>query len=288
VTWRARGFLPLALLPSGAFLILAGHGPPWALMWALAGSIYLGCKWLTWRRTTTRAASRWRDAGYLLAWPGLDAAAFLESRAVRAPAAAEWVQAAAKLACGLVLLFAIARQAPAGDVRVAGWVGMIGLVLALHFGLFHLVSCAWRAGGVDARPLMEAPVRSVSLSEFWSRRWNTAFRDLTVRFLFRPLTPWLGPRGAIVGGFVFSGLVHDAVISVPARGGYGGPTLYFTLQAAAMLVERSRTGRRLGAGRGQTGRLFTMLVLIVPLGLLFHPPFVEHVIVPFMRVLGAL
>jgi alginate O-acetyltransferase complex protein AlgI len=168
-----------------------------------------------------------------------------------------------------------------------GWIGMVATVLTLHFGLFHLLSCAWRLVGVNARPLMDHPLRSESVTEFWGRRWNTAFRDLTHRFLFRPLMPWLGARGAIVGGFLFSGLVHDVVISLPARGGYGGPTVFFAFQALAMLFERSALGRRYGLGRGRAGRIFTAAVLLIPLYVLFHPAFVERIMVPFMRALGA-
>ena len=126
------------------------------------------------------------------------------------------------------------------------------------------------------------------LGEFWGRRWNTAFRDLTHRFLFRPLNSRLGPRGAILAGFVFSGLVHDVVISVPAGGGYGGPTLFFGAQAFAMFAERSRAGRAVGLGSGWRGWLFAFLILILPVYLLFHPPFVRNIIVPFMQAFGAL
>ena len=59
-------------------------------------------------------------------------------------------------------------------------------------------------------------------------------------------------------------VVHDLVISVPAGGGYGGPTLFFALQGVAVLVERSPLGRRVGLGRGWRGWLFTMLVLLAP------------------------
>ena len=89
-------------------------------------------------------------------------------------------------------------------------------------------------------------------------------------------------------GFLFSGAIHDLVISVPAKGGYGGPTVFFALQGAGMLIERSAFGRRNGLGSGWPGRLFVLAALIVPEGLLFHRPFVVGIIVPFMRALGAL
>jgi alginate O-acetyltransferase complex protein AlgI len=173
-------------------------------------------------------------------------------------------------------------------MHFAGWIGMVGMVLTLHFGLFHLLSCVWRYAGVDARPLMDRPLSSESVSEFWGRRWNTAFRDLTHRFLFEPLARRVGSRGAILAGFVFSGVIHDVVISVPARGWYGGPTLFFAVQACAMLLERSAAGQRRGLARGAVGRVFTFAVLVAPVYCLFHPPFVERIVLPFMRTLGAL
>ena len=135
---------------------------------------------------------------------------------------------------------------------------------------------------------MDRPLSSTNLSEFWGRRWNTAFRDLTHRFLFRPCALWFGPRWGILAGFLFSGAIHDLVISVPAQGGYGGPTAFFAIQGAGMVIERSRFSRRLGLGSGWAGRLFAAVVLIAPAGLLFHRPFVVGIIVPFMRALGAI
>jgi hypothetical protein len=265
---------------------------PWWQGWLpLAVAIFFGCKWLTWRRTLVEGVPAWRHAAYLLLWPGLDPATFLKpesASAVRAPSPREWLFGAAKLGVGLVLLYGVARLIPAPYPYLAGWVGMVGTVMVLHFGAFHLASCFWRSLGVQARPLMHAPLLAVSLGEFWGRRWNTAFRDLTHRFLFRPLTARFGARGAVFAGFAFSGIVHDAVISVPAGGGYGGPSLFFVLQALGILAERSRVGRRLGLGKGWRGWTFTMLLLVVPATLLFHPPFVEGIVVPFMRAVGAL
>jgi hypothetical protein len=56
----------------------------------------------------------------------------------------------------------------------------------------------------------------------------------------------------------------------------------------AIVIERSPFGHRIGLGMGWSGRLFTAAVLVGPVGLLFHHPFVVGIIVPFMRALGAI
>jgi hypothetical protein len=288
-TWQ--GWAPILILPAAVVLLTPDDWPRWAFMWLVGYATFFGCKWLTWRRTPAPHAAWWRHAGYLLAWPGLDARAFLLHEPLASgqrPGAAEWFFSLAYLAAGMLVVWGGAHRVPEDRWLVRGWVGMIGFSMALHFGVFHLMSCAWRAAGIDARPLMNAPLLARGVSEFWGRRWNTAFRDLTHRFLFRPLTPRLGPRGALIVGFVFSGLIHELVISIPAGAGYGGPTLFFVLQIPAMLFERSRAGKTLGLGHGWRGWLFTALVLVLPAGLLFHPPFVHDVVLPFMQAMGAI
>ena len=134
---------------------------------------------------------------------------------------------------------------------------------------------------------MNWPVFAESVSEFWGKRWNTAFRDLTHRFLFRPLAAQLGARAGLFSGFLFSGVVHDLVISLPAGGGYGWPTLYFTTQGLGLLAERTSIGKGIGLGAGWRGRLFAALVIVGPAGGLFHLPFVREVVLPFLDALGA-
>jgi alginate O-acetyltransferase complex protein AlgI len=283
------GWELLAVLPTAVIQWTPASWPRWALMWLLAIAVYAGFKWLTWRRTPAPDAPAWKHLGYLLAWPGMDAAAFLRRDSKFAPpTTAEGIVAAGKTFIGVLVLWVIARLIPAEYSYCRGWAGMAGIVLVLHFGLIHVLSCAWRSIGVNARPLMDWPIAATSVSDFWGRRWNTAFRDLTHRFFFRPLTPRLGARGAILVGFVFSGLVHDFVMSPAAHGGYGGPTLFFLISGAAMFAERSPLGRHLGLGRGWRGWLFAVITILVPAPLLFHPPFVERIVVPFLQAIEAL
>ena len=166
---------------------------------------------------------------------------------------------------------------------------MVGIILLLHFGLFHLLALAWRAAGIPAVPLMRAPLLSRSLGEFWGRRWNTAFNKLATKFLFNPLhRKVMGLRTASMLVFLGSGLVHELLISVPARGGYGLPTLYFLLQGAGVLFERTTFARRCGLNRGIRGWLFTLVVTGGSMFWLFPPVFVRNVILPFLKTIAAI
>jgi hypothetical protein len=258
--------------------VLLGEG--WQGMGSLAIGLYALLKAISWQ-IAGRPAADWRKPAYLFAWPGMDAAQFASPCArVRQPSGKEWAFAVAKLGLGLGIVLLAVPSMPESQPLLAGWVGMIGCVLALHFGLFHVLSCLWRSHGRGAAPLMDWPLAAGSVAEFWGRRWNRAFRDLAHRLLFRPLEPMLGAGGALFTGFLASGLIHDLVISVPAGAGYGWPTIYFLLQALGIAIER-----RLRLRRGPCGRVFTALVVLGPLGLLFHQPFVLQVFVPLLQAL---
>jgi predicted DCC family thiol-disulfide oxidoreductase YuxK len=281
-------WLPLAgLVP--ATIIWGRFFPAWIYMWTLALALYVGCKWLSYRRADVVPSEVpvGRRFGYLLAWPGMDAKSFLKDRSsLEKPLASEWFFTFGKIVLGLII-WRLTRKVSA-DPLLTGWLGMIGLILILHFGLLSLVSLLWRAAGVEAIPLMREPLKARSLGELWGFRWNTGFHYLADRFVFRPLRPVLGWRAAMLAVFAVSGLIHDLVISVPARGGYGLPTAYFLVQGLGILFEHTRLARRLGVGRHGRGWLFTMIVAAGPAFWLFHPPFVLNVIVPFFRTIGVL
>ena len=280
------GWLPLAILLSAAFT-LRNLLPAWGFMWALCFALFFGCKWLTWWRAGTEGG--WRAVGYLFAWLGMDARTFFSRTAdVSRPPVREWAAALSKTLLGTALLWGVTPRIPAPDVLLAGWTGMIGVILLLHFGIFHLLALAWRRAGVDARPIMRSPILSTSLSEFWSVRWNLAFRQLCRDLVFRPALGRLGLAGATLAVFAVSGLIHELVISIPARRGYGLPTAYFLLQGFGILFEHSKAGKKIGVQDGIRGRGFTVLFTAGPACGLFHPPFIEHVIVPFLKTIHAL
>ncbi|HEX4084859.1 MAG TPA: MBOAT family protein [Chthoniobacteraceae bacterium] len=277
------GWLPLPALPVLAFAATA-RAPAWLDMWAIAGAIFLGCKWLSWWEGPR--APLGRTLAYFILWPGMDAATFLDSRNVpAAPALAEWLLASAKTALGAVLIWGVASRVPGSEPLLAGWIGMAGLIFLLHFGTFHLAALGWQRLGIQAEPIMCAPIAARSLGDFWGRRWNRGFNNLAQRFVFRPLRRRVGAPAATLLAFLASGVVHEAAISIPARGGYGLPTFYFLAQGAGLLLERSRLGRRLGLRRGVAGRVYALIVAAAPAYWLFHPLFVARVIRPFLEVL---
>jgi alginate O-acetyltransferase complex protein AlgI len=280
---RSVAAVGLGLLPIAAWWYTRG-APAWVVMWAIAGTEFFALKLLT-LAGLWKTAPAWRIAAYLLLWPGMNAKAFLTLSlpATRTATGRELAVAMAKLALGLAMTAWTVAHVTTASHLLVGWVGMLGIIFTLHFGLFDLASWAWRRAGVTALPIMRAPVLATSLAEFWGERWNAAFADAARRFLFRPLARRLGATRA--GGLVFlvSGLVHETVISLPAHGGWGGPTLYFLLQAAGISLEKSPAGGRLGLGTGWPGWWWMLLVTALPLPLLFHGPFIERAIVPFFQ-----
>jgi alginate O-acetyltransferase complex protein AlgI len=271
-----------------AFAVLFAREPRWVWMWAFAFGIYAGLKWLSFIAfQDARCVDRWRSVAYLLLWPGMDADAFLDTRRKAVPPSGrEWISAAVKVAFGLGVLIGVVPAVASSSLFAAGWIGISALCVALHFGLFDLLSLGWRQAGIKAVAIMNAPSRSVSLSEFWGRRWNLAFRDLSHAFVFRPIVGAWGVTAATIAVFVASGLIHDLVISGAAGAGFGGPTLYFLIQAVGLFIERSGFGKRVGLGRGWVGWTFCAIVTIGPAGLLFHRPFIERVAVPMFQAFG--
>jgi hypothetical protein len=283
VDWAVAFLLPL----------LAGfacwHQPAWLLMWALAFGLGFALKWLTWRDAVCHGAcpSARRAFAWFMLWPGLDGRAFFaEDGLVEGPEKHEWLWAGALTVLGAVLIWGFVPQALQRHPMTSAWVGMMGIVLFMHFGVVRFLSTLYRHFGVNAEPIMNTPFRATTLAEFWGARWNTAFSIPARRLVLLPLTRRIGLPAAGFFVFLISGLLHEVVISLPARGGFGLPTLYFVLQGAGVVIERSRFGRGCGLGEGFKGRLLVILFATGPLYWLFHRAFALRVIVPFLNFLN--
>ena len=224
-------------------------------------------------RDGTRLPLR-RWLAFATLWPGMRAALFAHLRPGRPGAARLLWTGLVHTALG-ASLFVLARLTwqVTASAALSSLLLLPALSLLLHFGAFDLVAGLWRRAGADVPPLFRAPLRSTSLGEFWSRRWNLAFSEMTSLVVYRPLAESAGRRTALVSAFLFSGLLHEAAISLPVRAGFGGPLLYFAIHGVLTQIERER---------GPFGRAGTVLALLLPLPLLFHVPFLRGVIWPLL------
>jgi hypothetical protein len=214
---------------------------------------------------------RW--AAFATLWPGMRPA--LMARLHRRTGGAALVEAGlayAALGAGLFLL-AVLTWRRTGSPWLSTILLLPALSFLLHFGVFGVLAGLWRTVGADVGPLFRAPWRAESLGEFWSRRWNLAFSEMTSVAVYRPLALRVGRRAALAAAFLFSGLLHEVAISLPVRAGYGRPLLYFAIHGALTQMERER---------GSFGRAATLLAVVLPLPLLFHRPFLEGVIWPLL------
>jgi hypothetical protein len=280
------GWLPL-LAVTAAALGLRNHVPAWVLMWLVAFALFAGFKWWTWWGVsgTETAPALARSMAYLFLWPGMGARKFLSTtHQTQAPRPSARIGATTKTLFGATLLWGVARLA--GHGLFAGWIGMVGVIFLLHFGLFALLSLFWQSRGIAAPPLMNCPIAAKSLHEFWGRRWNAGFHDIVFGLFFVPLARRCGATAAAIFTFTISGFIHELVITVPAGAGYGLPTLYFTLQGAGIIFERSQLGTQLT--RGWCGHVFALSVTTLPIFALFPPTFVLRVMIPFLQFIGAL
>jgi alginate O-acetyltransferase complex protein AlgI len=269
-----------------AILDILSTTPRWALMWAMAVVVFYTGKAAMWLMTPAPKGGRnaLLAAGWWLAWPGMSLTGWSKwtnSAEARAEAPAHWVAGLRNLLFGTALLWGVARLFT--HPLAAGWVGMVGFIFIFHFGFFRLVTGFWSGLGQKVKPVMRNPLAAVTLAEFWGQRWNTAFRDLSHRVLFLPAARRWGEAGATWFVFAVSGLVHELLISVPAGAGYGLPTAYFLVQGAGLMMER-----RYCTLPTTIKHIRTVLFTALPAFFLFHPPFVEGVMVPFFHAIGAL
>lgn len=216
------------------------------------------------------SALRW--LGFAVLWFGMRPSVFAAKKPCAAHGAPDLARRGLlRIAYGAALVaLALALWRATGARTLATVPLLAGVSLIFHFGVFTLCAAAWRAAGVPCMPLFRAPLASRSLAEFWSRRWNVGFAEMTALAVFRPLAARAGRAPALAAAFLFSGLLHELAISLPVHAGYGLPFLYFALHALALRLEGTRP----------RGRAWVCAWVVLPLPLLFHRPFVAGVIWP--------
>jgi len=251
--------------------------PGWVQMWLIAGALWFGFK-----LTSMAMAGGWaRIHPLFFLWVGMDAAAFSRDLRQRPlPSPLPMGKAVFFIVGGLIL--AIFACNPAWHPLLRGWLAVVAMLSLLHFGGFVVLASFWQKRGYPVAPLMDDPWQARNPGEFWGRRWNRGFSDWARKALFQPLVRRHGIAVGTMAGFLASGLIHELVISWPARGGFGGPTLYFLVQGGAVLFIR-----RLGNLPPRWRTAVTCLLVLLPAPLLFHVPFLTNVFIPMMDTFTA-
>ena len=155
----------VALLAVAVWGVVSDVYPPTKMV-LIAVCVFLIVKWQALRNRPSSELSL--SARSVVAWyilvPTLDASRFLNAKlpADQRPSLKQWRFAVTKTLAG-GLLFSVAAPAFLGkSIWLAGWLGMIGIVLMLHFGMLELIVLFWRSSGRDIRPLMMNPLAAQS------------------------------------------------------------------------------------------------------------------------------
>jgi alginate O-acetyltransferase complex protein AlgI len=258
-----------------------------ALLYAMKGVVSVEA-----RADGIPVPAAWHWLGFAALWPGMRPAPFAHLGRTPQPGAWALIGRACLLGfLGLTLAFLAWLVWHHGRPRLSEEAACVlatvlllpGLSLLLHFGIFNVLAGLWRLAGVDARSLFRAPLAARSLENFWSRRWNLAFAEMTALGIYRPLSGRLGRKGAIGVSFLASGLLHELAISVPVLAGFGLPLLYFLLHGVLVLAERGleRAGRPV-SGWGWWSHLWVLGWLALPVPILFHLPFLHGCVWPLI------
>ncbi|MBI1756196.1 MAG: membrane bound O-acyl transferase family-domain-containing protein [Fimbriimonas ginsengisoli] len=275
---RRVGQVALVLAGIGLLTIQASASPGWKLLCASLLFLYLmkGVVLLALPAAAVRRTPALPYLAFFTVWPGMAIEGLQERRAATPSDVQGFGRGLTRffLGIGLVLIDALlVNRIPA---LAAAWICVGGLLLAIHLGFSEVLTCLIRLAGRPVDPLFLQPGKSISLEDFWSRRWNRPFVEMDRRLFLRPLMRMLGRGGAMVAVFLISGLLHEMAISYPVGDGWGLPSGYFLLQAAAMLAQNKLRIR---------SPLWTWGFVLIPLPILFHPPFLLGLPLELVRLL---
>ena len=299
ITCTGYWFVGKKMVVSSCALCLTGVGiihfiflteTPVIRMFALISTAFTGMKVIT-----TTVAYRNKSSiptfvqwlAFVFTWAGMRAEIFEHLGSKPLPGAKVMIlNGLTKLVYGLLLIVAshklvvIEMNTTIQYILITSLL-LIAFSLILHFGVLSISAGIWRYFGVDAYYLFREPLKATTLNEFWSKRWNIAFSEMTSIAVFRPLKQRINTPVALLTAFIFSGLLHELAISVPVNSGYGLPMTYFVIQGLAVSLEKILIQRKmLNVKNVVLCKIWLLFWLVVPLPLLFHKPFVTEIIWP--------
>lgn len=275
-------FLCLAFIGISYFLIQA---PPLFLMLLFIAGTFLSQKIVVAHnhlgQTSQLNFKQWLLFCY--GWFGMNPRPFLAFPSSALPGSwALWIRGISRMILGLIIINLASLKWFSLPEFIQHLFYLIGISLMLHFGLLNIFAGTLRRFGIPVTTLFKDPLSSKSLNEFWSKRWNLAFVELTTLAVTRPVKSKYGNQTAFWISFIFSGLLHEMAISLPVKSRFGKPMLYFIIQAVLILsIDRFI--------RIQSSQVFRTILILACLGLpiflLFHKQFILQIILPLVSYL---
>ncbi len=216
---------------------------------------------------------------YCFAWVGMNPEVFFKHRST--PDQSLLHRGLLFFVTGLALLVLLSVGLNPGSIPegfkyyIVSLILLIALSQVLHFGLLNISAWCLQVLKYPAYSLFRDPLRAESLRDFWGKRWNLAFTEMTSVAVYRPLSKRWTITQAFLASFIFSGLLHEVALSLPVKTGYGLPLLYFAIQLILILIEEKLFKRK-------PGKVWVILGLILPLPILFHPAIMKAVFWQFI------
>ncbi len=143
-------------------------------LYVMTGSILM-----TEPRKSIRSMGVWRIAAYMSIWPGMDPAGFSQPRVAPTESGNRFVHGLlfylSRIGDGVIGLVLLS---PSLSDPVLGWIGIASLLLVIHFGISEILSSLANLLGFRIGPLFDQPLKSKSLGEFWTVRWNRPFVEM--------------------------------------------------------------------------------------------------------------
>jgi len=216
----------------------------------------------------------------------------LQRRARRFDAAAlrNLFLATAVFAAAMAIVKTISAKGLDLPVRwLAGGIGVLALGEMATAGPNFVMA----ALGIQVPPFFQSPHRSVTISEFWNKRWNRAAGEFLRRCCFAPLARW-GAVFAMFATFAISAVGHG-LMAVFAFGRWEIAVVFgafFLVQPLLIAAERRLAVRR---WRPEAGRAWTLTALAITSPMVIEPSLQfsdrcwgaqDHVLLPTLAVLG--
>lgn len=223
-------------------------------------------------RSTEYSLSTIERVLFVTVWPGVRPDLFAGSERYETPSSRTFVVGYAYLFVGVGLALASLLVVPHIGIGPSTWLLLFAFLAVVHSGFGRLLPFFLRWLGYAVPPLFSDPLKSESVGEFWSERWNRPFINMNRLFLTDPLSSRVGMGIAAMIAFLVSGIAHELAISYPAGEGWGLPFAYFLLQGLFYSAEQ-RFFSKSENGSVILRRAWTLLAVLGPLPLLFHAPF---------------